>query len=411
MSHRRIALVIGLTVTVALAALMSGSAIRSAMLSGNATTGGDGASSNANGASGAGAQGATATGAGNTALGASTPGAATSGASPDAGLAASAQTTGTGALPFAFYPAPITASTQVTKFAQQFAASPAVGISWRFRWADLEPSPGSFDWRPIDNAMRATQATHKRVILRVIAGLYSPSWVIAKSQTVSVSNLYFPNTTPYANPSTLPVPWNSTYLADWSTFIHAFGARYDGNGAIYVIELSGGGDIGDMYLPPDMHAWNLVGYSDAKLQGAWQHVISGYAGAFKRTPVDLNITESLTCSAVSAGFTNKTCVAGWHSNVLTPLSNWVMSTYPGKVWMQSNGLNPNYAQFPNCPMRVILRSASAAAYQLNGEMASVTALHQTFTVARDDHARFVEIYPDNITNTANAAVIHYLRYG
>ena len=410
MLNRRIALVIGLTVTVALAALMSGSAIRSALLSGNARTGGSGASSNANanGATGAGTHGATA----NTALGATTPGAATSGASPDAALsAAGAQTTGTGALPFAFYPAPITASTQVTKFAQQFAASPAVGISWRFRWADLEPSPGGFDWRPIDNAMHATQATHKRVILRVIAGLYSPSWVIAKSQRVSVSNLYFPNTTPYANPSILPVPWNSTYLADWDTFIRAFGARYDGNGAIYVIELSGGGDIGDMYLPPDMHAWNLAGYSDARLQGAWQHVISGYAAAFTRTPVDLNITESLTCSAVSAGFTNRTCVAGWHSNVLTPLSKWVMSKYPAKVWMQSNGLNPNYAQFPNCPMRVILRSANAAAYQLNGEMASATALHQSFTVARDDHARFVEIYPDNITSAADAAAIHYLRYG
>jgi hypothetical protein len=177
MSNRRISLVIGLTVTVALAALMSGSAIRSALLGGNAMTGGNGASDNASasGATGAGAHGTTANGPGHTALGATTPGAATSGASPDAALsAASAQTTGTGALPFAFYPAPITATTQVTKFAQQFAASPAVGISWRFRWADLEPSPGNFDWRPIDNAMRATQANHMRVILRVIAGLYSP---------------------------------------------------------------------------------------------------------------------------------------------------------------------------------------------------------------------------------------------
>src|ERR1700693_1267008 len=79
----------------------------------------------------------------------------------------------TGALPFAYVPEPITARTRVANIAADFARSRAAGISWKFRWSDLETSPGTYDWAPIDNALRASASISRPAILRVIAGMYS----------------------------------------------------------------------------------------------------------------------------------------------------------------------------------------------------------------------------------------------
>jgi hypothetical protein len=324
-----------------------------------------------------------------------------------------APSTYVGALPFAFNPGPITDRTNVVRVAQALAATPAAGISWRFRWSDIEPSPGVFDWTPIDNSISAAQSVHLPVILHVIAGLYSPSWVLAQARTVSVPNVYFPNTGPYPTVATLPVPWDPTYLSDWESFSRAFAARYDGNSAIYLVDLSGGGDIGDMYLPADMTVWRAAGYSDASLESAWQQIITTYAQAFTKTPIGLSIAESFSCNSVSAGFTNPTCAAGWKSDVLQPLAAWVAATYPGRIWMQNNGLKPKYSSGIFLT-RQILRAdcqLTTVGYQMNGTMNSPTALYDSFVVAREDQVGYVEVYPNDLSNSADAAALHFLQYG
>jgi hypothetical protein len=251
------------------------------------------------------------------------------------------------------------------------------------------------------------------VILHVIAGLYSPSWVLAQARTVSVPNVYFPNTGPYPTVATLPVPWDPTYLSDWEAFSRAFAARYDGNSEIYLVDLSGGGDIGDMYLPADMTAWRAAGYSDAALVSAWQQIITTYAQSFTTTPIGLSIAESFSCNSVSAGFTNPTCTAGWKSNVLQPLATWIAATYPGHIWMQNNGLKAKYSSGIFLT-RQILRAdcqSTTVGYQMSGTMNSPTALYNSFTVAREDQVGYVEVYPDDLSNSADAAALHFLRYG
>lgn len=324
-----------------------------------------------------------------------------------------APSTYVGALPFAFNPGPITDRTNVDRVAQAFAATPAAGISWRYRWSDIEPSPGVYDWTPIDNSINAARAVHLPVILHVIAGIYSPSWVLAQSRTVSVPNVYFPNTGPYPTVATVPVPWDPTYLTDWESFSRAFAARYDGNSEIYLVDLSGGGDIGDMYLPADMTAWRAAGYSDAALVSAWQQIITTYAQAFTKTPIGLSIAESFSCNSVSDGFTNPTCTAGWKSDVLQPLAAWIAATYPGHIWMQNNGLKPKYSSGIFLT-RQILRAdcqSTTVGYQMGGAMNSPTALYDSFAVARQDQVGYVEVYPDDLSNASDAAALNFLRQG
>jgi hypothetical protein len=317
-----------------------------------------------------------------------------------------------GALPFAYVPEPITDRSRVANIAADFATSRAAGISWKFRWSDLETAPGKFDWTPIDNVLQASASISRPVILRVIAGMYSPSWVLRSVPTVRVPNSFFPNPAPFPNPTVIPVVWNSTYLSDWATFVRAFGSRFNGHRGIYAVEISGAGVIGDMYLPPDMTAWNAAGFSNAKLLSAWHQIVTTFDRSFPSTPVALAINEAIDCAFGSAY--NPTCARSFHSNVMLPLVSWIESTYPHHVYLQNNGLKAKYLFDGIHYTRKALRSALAythTGYQVAGEIGSATELYDAFEVARMDQVAFVEVYPGDILGAAYAQDLNYLRYG
>jgi len=277
----------------------------------------------------------------------------------------------------------------------------------------LEPAPNVYNWTELDRAVAGAAAVHLPALLRVMSGPNSPAWVLSSVPTVLIPNQYFPNPAFYANPTRLPVMWDGTYLSDWETFLRAFGARYKGNKEVYAVEMTGPSIWGDMYLPPDMAAWNGAGYSDSKLQSAWQQVISTYVSALSGTPVVLGLAEAMMCKAVSPGFVNPTCSAAYRSNILAPVYNWVHATYPGKVWMQQNNLKgSNLGKV--LPLRQMIEQASSwsrVGYQMGGLALGATDLHNAFEEARQDHVSYVEVYLPDIENPAYAADLRYLRYG
>jgi hypothetical protein len=323
-------------------------------------------------------------------------------------------TTGyTGALPFAYEAGFVTASTNVARVVQNLAGTPAAGISWKFRWSELETAPGVYNWTAVDNSINAARALNKPVMLRVVAGIYSPGWVLSSVPTVSIPNVYFPNTGPYANPTLTPVVWSSGYLADWTAFVRAFGARYDGNSSVYLVHAGGAGDIGDMYLAPDMALWNAAGYSDSNLLAAWETILNAYKQAFTRTAVAIGITEPIICTAVSSGFTNSTCAAGSRSNVLLPLAGWIQAN-DSHLFLQNNGLSGRYLAAGIFTTRSIMRAAcqyTTIGYQTNGASSGLTDITDAFQVVRQDQAGYIEVYVDDLTNSAYAGAFRYLQFG
>jgi hypothetical protein len=317
-----------------------------------------------------------------------------------------------GVLPFA-YQTTVTPTMNVTQRAQQYASHPIGGISWGFRWSDLERSPNTFDWSEVDDAIAAAASVHLPSLLRVISGPDSPSWVLTSVPTVQIPNKYFPNPAFYSNPTTLPVLWNAAYLADWKTFLTAFGHRYNGNSHVYVVAMTGPSLWGDMYLPPDVTVWNGAGYSDSALESAWQQVIGAYATAFSHTPVALGIAEPLICSAVSPGFVNPTCSAGYQSNVLTPVFNWVHNSFAHHVWLQQNNLKGSDLGKEFHLRRMIEEAANwtTVGYQMGGDASGAADLHNAFEAALQDHASYVEVYLGDIENPAYVSDFRYLRGG
>lgn len=158
----------------------------------------------------------------------------------------------------------------ITSHAHALQSSPCAGISWTFPWHALEPAQGTYNWTTMDDALAASGS--KPVFLRVIPGITSPAWLPRADGIVA------PN--PKGGSAWMPIPWNANFLATWKTFIDAFGARYDHNPHIAIIEGGGDGPQGEAHLTGTYALWHAVGYSEPTYVGAIRTEIADFKAAF-----------------------------------------------------------------------------------------------------------------------------------
>jgi hypothetical protein len=276
-------------------------------------------------------------------------------------------------------------SSAIQRSAQALAVSPCSGNSWILRWRDLEPGLGQYNWSLVDAAISASK--NKPVFLRVIAGIFSPTWVKSVARTVTLP----PGT--YTPSGWMPVPWDRGFLNAWETFIAAYGARYEGNPHVALIESAGTGIYGESYLPGGLALWNSVGYTQAGYVAAIKEIVGKYVAAFPHTFVGLN---------VSLG------VAGANQNVMMPLVTWASRTYPTKVYVQQNGLSGT-----SLPGQQIVTRAPLFGLQMVGPtfQSRTGSLCQAFRTAIMDRASYVEVYYSDASNPAFYGALRYLNTG
>lgn len=278
------------------------------------------------------------------------------------------------------------------------------GVSWLFSWNKIEPTAPvkgvpHFNWKPIDQALAAAQASGRTSMIRVIAGRDSPSWV-----GPSVTFTYQPGGPMPEATITMPIPWSSGFLTDWTAFIRAYGARYNGDRRIYAVQMPGAGVLGEMALPKSVSPANIwtnpqapprgVGsdtYTSAKIIGAWDKIINAYRGAFPSTRTALDIGEPLG------------------STTVMPAVLAHAQTYGDNIFLQQNGLQGSTS--PTSTLALILKGASATTtvgWQEWGGNNTASNLKASFVTAIATHASYVEVYLDDCTNPKNAPAIRYL---
>jgi Beta-galactosidase len=151
-----------------------------------------------------------------------------------------------------------------------------VGVALRVAWAEVEPSPGQFNWSYLDEAIRIAGAKKKLVAVSVIAGIHSPSWVFGSAKLLQLMG----RDAKHGN--AMPAPWDSNYLDAWKAFIRAMGARYDGNPVIGYVTASGPGRAEECYVVDNSMD---AGQFDAnRWVAAANQIIESYNAAFKTTP-------------------------------------------------------------------------------------------------------------------------------
>ncbi len=269
------------------------------------------------------------------------------------------------------------------------AGLPAVvgGVSWIFGWNQIETAPGVYNWSSVDAAIAASAGSGRKTMLRIDGGASSPSWV-PDQLTFSFQPM---GPQPYQT-VTMPKTWSTTYLADFETFIKAYGARYSNDHRVTRVEMAGGGYQGEMALP-QWQGWIGAGYSDVLMTSAWKQIITAYHVAFPIRQLGMDYGEPLHVY--------------YHSNI-DPAVLAYARTFTN-VNFQQNGLKSTTSQ--NWSVFKTLFSLSASTrigWQMWGGANTSSYLMGAFAVAIASHASYVEVYRNDCDNPANASALAYL---
>jgi len=182
-----------------------------------------------------------------------------------------------------------------SSFVAAVAAKPFVdGFLVRVAWADLEPSPGVFDWSLLDAQIQQCQSAGKRVALGVVQGSGTPSWLA--SQGAAMVHYQFAG-----NPRSIALAWDPVYLQRWQQFVAALGARYQNEATIGLVHVTHATHNGfEMQLPQGEQAqYASLGYTDALYASSWATVIDAYAAAFPNHALDCDVHPIFGSDAVA----------------------------------------------------------------------------------------------------------------
>jgi hypothetical protein len=203
----------------------------------------------------------------------------------------------------------------------------------RFNWADVEPEPGKYNWRVIDDVIAAWKPRGATVAFRVMtcnahsAGYYSsPKWLfdagckgfeyLRGGDDSTSGGKRIPRIEPdYADP---------VYLARHGEFLAALGKRYDGNPAVEFLDIGSYGIWGE---------WHTSHPAPVAVR---QQIVDLYLRAFPRTPLVFMSDDAEVLKyalAKGAGFRRDGVGSPWHEQ------NWIGSKkYAGVAGMADTWL-------------------------------------------------------------------------
>ncbi len=167
------------------------------------------------------------------------------------------------------------------------------GVSIRIHWDDIEPEEGRFDWSYLDNALHEVEKANKKAMVRILPGIHSPEWIYKKG----IASIEFKDANPhhktYGKLLRMPVPWDESYIKEWTKFVNVLGKRYGSNDALVLVHMAGPtASSAEMHIPKKGEGKTLIqeaGYSRDKIVEAWREVIDAYSNAFPQKALALNI--------------------------------------------------------------------------------------------------------------------------
>ncbi|MBI3257881.1 MAG: T9SS type A sorting domain-containing protein [Ignavibacteriae bacterium] len=155
------------------------------------------------------------------------------------------------------------------------ASKPYVnGILVRVAWKDIETSDNSYNWALIDNQITLAETYGKKISLAIGGGPNSPGWLYSLG-TQSISY-----TIPFSG--TIPIPWDTTFLAKWTEFVTVLGNRYAKNTTIQLVYITNSSGNGfEMQLPFNpTPSYSTIAYTDQKIIDSWKKVIDIFNNSF-----------------------------------------------------------------------------------------------------------------------------------
>jgi hypothetical protein len=175
------------------------------------------------------------------------------------------------------------------------------GVAVRTSWQALEPARGSYDWSMVDAAASAASSRGKKFALHVLSSVYAP----APAWLVSEGTKTYSYQVPGAPAVTDPLPWDSTYIAEWAVFMRAMSAHLQATGGIAQLQyVSVSAPVPEMSLPGCSNGAmgsSTVMYDRALYRSAWQSTIAAIQSALPGVAKLLPVPIATICRPDSDG--------------------------------------------------------------------------------------------------------------
>ncbi|HEY9678215.1 MAG TPA: DUF4832 domain-containing protein [Drouetiella sp.] len=264
--------------------------------------------------------------------------------------------------------------------------SPAVnGLSVILPWSACEPTESEYDWKQIDKLLEMAGQQKKTVLLRLsTCGLTesdTPKWVFtAGAKSVTYNNAD-------GKAVTMPVFWDSTYLAKWANFINAVGARYDKNPNLHSVGITGGGIEGGTLVIPNIanklehdklenSLKTEFGMNQRQLVQHWKYVADLFPHAFPTCRLNFDIDPP---TANRAGETS-----------LDELSDYLIYRYGQRVYLTRQNISDARHGFDQYRVLLKFKPDTFTGYKLTPAI-TAESLDKLSKFALDDGISFVEV--------------------
>lgn len=224
-------------------------------------------------------------------------------------------------------------------FADETYKNPNIsGVAPRISWNALEPQENQFKWQILDDIFQKASANNKKIIIIPIAGFDTPQWALQGVQTANFPRKYGKGA---GQISSLPIPWDQTYLTRWYTFLGQVANRYGNNSALVMIGVGGPTSVSaEMSLPNtdnDLRTWISLGYTPSKYENAWKQTFTEYARLFPHQHFALALYPGLPIN--EQGQVDQSASAASRQAIIDLGENM----YPNQFALQTSGLNASKA--------------------------------------------------------------------
>ncbi len=271
-------------------------------------------------------------------------------------------------------------------FLKDILAQPSVnGLSVIVPWQSAEPVEGQYDWKQIDHLLELAGQNKKSIILRVTTcGLTdsdTPKWVYdAGAKSVS-----YPGTN--GKPTLMPVFWDASYLAKWSNFINALGARYDKSANLHSVGITGGGVGGGTLVIPNVASKedhlklenslkSEFGMNQRQLVQHWKYVADLFPHAFPSGRLNFDIDPP---TANRAG-----------EDSLDEISDYLIYRYGQRVYLTRQNVSDAKHGFDQYRVLLKFKPDTFTGYRLTPTI-TAAALDRLSKFALDDGISFIEV--------------------
>ena len=187
-------------------------------------------------------------------------------------------------------------------------------MPWTNMYTTSQPGPGSYNWALLDTWTSAAQAHGKVISLGVVAGMYTPAWLLAAPYSVPAHEFTF-NSGPVSKADCvtrlLPSPWVPAYLHAYKQMILDLAAHLQATGAYSAVKLVkvgglneetqelgvGATRVADYNCPLNnseylTEGWAKEGFTPARIFRAWHSISQTISVAFPNALLSVDILAS-----------------------------------------------------------------------------------------------------------------------